>query len=802
MCCVYSTLGTILGNWTTMCLDCLNVTDISADHSCELQRCVSTKSCRHQIDLTSTEIRNGAHSPEILCQDEQYLIVAFNHTEHTLYFIEYRTHNGNMTHVSNFSLCGHILVQKLEPHTRYVLYLWAVSLRDGIVTRSRIVESPKRIPNTKISPVNKLVLKSLSLENKIYTATISWEPGAGLSCYYEVLWYKKSQPGLYRQAKINLRVQYFKEYNITKLELGKKYRVSLMATNENRTKESEKKWIQINIPSCVDTYRNLNDCTPPVPNNLTLTKSANIASSNDSIYDITLTWNKPKLLPSYYTASFTNIPNAQANSTTIVVNVSGVHNFANFQNVILGHYFRTKLVAWSQAGSSPPAVLYNSTRFIPETGEHFQTLEPNYWRWIPPILGSVTAVFVVWRIIQRRTRLNSMDYLKIGNAKLTFVANKNVSNKYQTANYTSMESHDSKWEIEERKLLLESITGVGAFGIVQKGYYNLQSDKRLEVAVKMLKAKSTEDQVKQFYDEIEIMKTVPKHQHIVYLIGVITKNRYQNPLMLVEYCSKGDLQSFLRKVWIALGEKDHDNKTDDELEPKMFSNKFYEIESSIFEDDLSLKSKDLLSFARQIAIGMEFLASLKIIHRDLAARNILITKDNVLKISDFGLSRDVYTNNMYQKTTAGKLPIRWMALESLTHQMYTTESDIWSFGIVVWEIVTLGGHPYPTINSEDLIHRLRGGFRMERPLNCDEQVYGLMLKCWDAVPKQRPPFEELVGIFDKLLENEMQYINLEDAKKLDIKYYQNVGKGEIGNNKYEFKGQCIRYVQSTQNKIV
>ncbi|KAL3613031.1 hypothetical protein CASFOL_043128 [Castilleja foliolosa] len=182
-----------------------------------------------------------------------------------------------------------------------------------------------------------------------------------------------------------------------------------------------------------------------------------------------------------------------------------------------------------------------------------------------------------------------------------------------------------------------------------------------------------------------------------------------------------------------------------------------------------LCSRDLLAWSFQIARGMEYLASRKILHGDLAARNILLAEDNVIKICDFGLARSMYKNDEYQKKENSPLPVKWLAIECMTDRIFTTQSDVWSFGIVLWEIFSLAKTPYPNISPSGLLSWLSDGHRLEKPAHADDRLYDVMRSCWLEKPTTRPSFTYLQEILGSFLEDNVRnhYVDL-NATYMDM----------------------------------
>ncbi|XP_028394324.1 ephrin type-B receptor 1-B-like isoform X2 [Dendronephthya gigantea] len=303
------------------------------------------------------------------------------------------------------------------------------------------------------------------------------------------------------------------------------------------------------------------------------------------------------------------------------------------------------------------------------------------------------------------------------------------------------------WEISPNDLkVLDKNLGAGQFGVVKQGLYTPQNGEPEKVAIKMLKENASESELLDLLAEIKVLKEANKEKHpnIIKFIGsCFMKGRR---VMVTEFCPGGNLRKFLIKSRI------NDNSSDSH-------NIYVNITST-------LSDRQLLKLAVDVACGMVHLSSRKFLHRDLAARNILLGEENVAKICDFGLARDVGSAEKYIRNTQNLLPVKWMSVESLFDGVFTTASDVWSFGVLLYEIATLGEEPYKNIPARAVITHVESGGRMSKPPHCSNEVYEIMSNCWKVDPKERPTFPEILrALRDMLNDREHTYINVSQVKQ-------------------------------------
>lgn len=265
-------------------------------------------------------------------------------------------------------------------------------------------------------------------------------------------------------------------------------------------------------------------------------------------------------------------------------------------------------------------------------------------------------------------------------------------------------------------------------------------------AVKTIKENSNESQREDLLSELKVMKELLSHKHVVELLACVTKSE---PLCVItEFAPYGDLLGFLRKK-------------------RGLRDDYYDIQQL---PKRSLTSRLLMKFAWEIADGMAHLSAAKIIHRDLAARNVLLGENLTCKVTDFGMARNTRSKDIYERTSEGRLPLKWTALESLEYGRYTTKSDVWSFGVVLYEIFTIGGAPYPGMNVSELTKKLKSGYRMEKPKHVHNKLYDVMRSCWNKDPDQRHTFSQLNKTLNQLDKEVQNCINL---RTYNGKLYEN-----------------------------
>ncbi|XP_072626339.1 tyrosine-protein kinase Mer isoform X1 [Canis lupus baileyi] len=279
--------------------------------------------------------------------------------------------------------------------------------------------------------------------------------------------------------------------------------------------------------------------------------------------------------------------------------------------------------------------------------------------------------------------------------------------------------------IDRNLLILGKILGEGEFGSVMEGNLKEQDGTSQKVAVKTMKLDNfSQREIEEFLSEAACMKDF-NHPNVIRLLGVCIEMSSQGipkPMVILPFMKYGDLHTYLLYSRLDTGPK-------------------------------HIPVQILLKFMVDIAQGMEYLSNRNFLHRDLAARNCMLRDDMTVCVADFGLSKKIYSGDYYRQGRIAKMPVKWIAIESLADRVYTSKSDVWAFGVTMWEIATRGMTPYPGVQNHEMYDYLLHGHRLKQPEDCLDELYEIMHSCWRADPLDRPTFSVLRLQLEKFLES-------------------------------------------------
>ncbi|XP_067222491.1 tyrosine-protein kinase receptor UFO isoform X2 [Chanodichthys erythropterus] len=418
-----------------------------------------------------------------------------------------------------------------------------------------------------------------------------------------------------------------------------------------------------------------------------------------------------------------------------------------------------RVCAYTRAGQGPWTPLQTITLVHAETGQSRGLSSPPAfsWHWWYVVMAIAVAVALavllavyVTRLRRKETRFGEAfePMMESGELVVRYRARRTYSRRTTEATLNSLGISDELKQklqdvmVDRHKLTLGKTLGEGEFGSVMEGLLT-QEDSVLKVAVKTMKiAICTRTEMEDFLREAACMKEFD-HQNVMRLLGVclqtVESEGYPSPVVILPYMKHGDLHSYL-------------------------------LYSRLGDTPVFLPSQMLVKFMTDIARGMEYLSGKNFIHRDLAARNCMLNENMNVCVADFGLSKKIYNGDYYRQGRISKMPVKWIAIESLADRVYTTKSDVWSFGVTMWEIATRGQTPYPGVENSEIYDYLRQGNRLKQPPDCLDSIYSLMFSCWLLSPKDRPSFEILRCELEKVLEDlpsqdpeEILYVNMEET---------------------------------------
>ncbi|XP_071379038.1 tyrosine-protein kinase Mer [Centroberyx affinis] len=299
-------------------------------------------------------------------------------------------------------------------------------------------------------------------------------------------------------------------------------------------------------------------------------------------------------------------------------------------------------------------------------------------------------------------------------------------------------------------LSIGKVLGEGEFGSVVEGHLKQPDGTSEKVAVKTMKLDSfSQREIEEFLNEAACMKDF-HHLNVIRLLGVcleVGSGHFPKPMVILPFMRYGDLHSFL-------------------------------LRSRLGDSPLFLPTQTLLKFMADIALGMEYLSGRNFLHRDLAARNCMLRDDMTVCVADFGLSKKIYSGDYYRQGRIAKMPVKWIAVESLADRVFTVKSDVWAFGVTMWEIATRGMTPYPGIQNHEIYDYLLEGHRLKQPADCLDELYEIMYSCWRADPLDRPFFPQLREMLEKLTEKLPESSSKEDIIYINTSFPEEDPEGE------------------------
>ncbi|XP_034459354.1 tyrosine-protein kinase receptor UFO [Hippoglossus hippoglossus] len=419
-----------------------------------------------------------------------------------------------------------------------------------------------------------------------------------------------------------------------------------------------------------------------------------------------------------------------------------------------------RVCAYTGAGLGPWTPTQTLTLIAPEMETFRGPSSPpafswHWWYVVMAVAGAVSiavlmAVYVA-KLRRKETRFGEAfePMMESGELVVRYRARRTYSRRTTEATLNSLGISDELKHklqdvmVDRHKLTLGKTLGEGEFGSVMEGLLT-QEEAALKVAVKTMKiAICTRSEMEDFLREAACMKEFD-HANVMRLLGVclqtVESEGYPSPVVILPYMKHGDLHSYL-------------------------------LYSRLGDCPVYLPSQMLVKFMTDIARGMEYLSRKNFIHRDLAARNCMLNENMNVCVADFGLSKKIYNGDYYRQGRISKMPVKWIAIESLADRVYTTKSDVWSFGVTMWEIATRGQTPYPGVENSEIYDYLRQGNRLKQPPDCLDCIYALMFSCWLLSPKDRPSFEAMRWELEKALDDlpdlqdpdEILYVNMDES---------------------------------------